>query len=63
MIPPDYDIILDNPVETREDVVDNLNLLYDLPRPFTLNVYSLRTIPNTELERQLKELNISISEI
>ena len=63
MIPPAYDVILDNPIETREDVVTNLEFLYRLARPYTLNVYSLRTIPNTELEQQLDELEISIDEI
>lgn len=63
MIPPAYDIIVDNPVETREDVVENLRFLYNLPRPFTLNIFSLRTIPNTELERQMRERAISLDEI
>lgn len=63
MIPPAYDIILDNPIETREDVQANLSFLRKLPRPFTLNVYSLRTIPNTVLEKQMRERGLSIDEI
>lgn len=63
MIPPAYDIIVDNPVETKEDVVTNLKFLKGLPRPYTLNVFSLRVIPNTHLEIQMKELKISIDEI
>lgn len=63
MIPPAYDIILDNPIETREDIHKNLDLLYELARPYTLNIYSLRTIPNTHLEKQLEDLEISIDEI
>lgn len=63
MIPPAYDIILDNPVETRQDVVDNLEFLNRLPRPFTLNIYSLRAIPNTELDRQMQGRRISLDEI
>ena len=63
MIPPAYDIIVDNPVETREDVVENLQFLYNLARPFTLNIFSLRSIPNTELERQMKERKISLDDI
>ena len=35
-IPPAYDIIMDNPIETRQDVVDTLELLYRMPRPYTL---------------------------
>lgn len=63
MIPPAYDIILDNPVESREDVVENLEFLHRLARPFTLNIYSLRSIPNTELEKQLQTLKVSLDEI
>ena len=62
-IPPTYDIIVDNPIETREDVIDTLELLYELDRPYTLNVYSLKVIPNTELERLLKERGLDIEEI
>ena len=65
IIPPAYDIILDNPVETKSDVHDTLRLVNNMPRPFTLNIFSLRSIPNTELELQLKELkstNFSIGD-
>ena len=63
MIPPAYDIIVDNPIETKEDVEINLRFLKELPRPYTLNVYSLRIIPNTNLEKQMNELKISLDEI
>ncbi|MBF0503758.1 MAG: radical SAM protein [Candidatus Omnitrophica bacterium] len=59
MIPPTYDIILDNPIETRQDVIDTLEFIYHMPRPFTLNIFSLRVMPNTELERNFKQMNIS----
>lgn len=55
MIPPAYDIIVDNPIETKEDVDATLRLLYELPRPFTLNIFSLRVMPNTEMARQFEE--------
>lgn len=58
MIPPTYDIILDNPVETRQDVIDSLRFVYDMPRPYSLNIFSLRLMPNTELANRLKEMNI-----
>jgi radical SAM superfamily enzyme YgiQ (UPF0313 family) len=62
-LPPAYDLIVDNPIETRQDVVDTLQLLYDLPRPYTLFIYSLKVIPNTELERLIKERGIDLDEI
>jgi radical SAM superfamily enzyme YgiQ (UPF0313 family) len=62
-LPPAYDLIVDNPVETRQDVVDTLELIYGLPRPYTLFIYSLRVIPNTELERLIKERGVELDEI
>lgn len=58
MIPPSYDFILDNPIETREDLVDTLELIYKMRRPFTLNLFSLRMQPNTTMARQFEELKI-----
>ena len=63
MIPPTYDIILDNPIETKQDVVDTLELLYEMPRPFILQIYGLRIIPNTTLADDLKKMNISLKDI
>ena len=49
MIPPAFDIISDNPWETRDDVVQTLKFLYELKRPYTLTILSLRVFPNTRL--------------
>jgi radical SAM superfamily enzyme YgiQ (UPF0313 family) len=62
-IPPAYDVIMDNPVETREDVIDTLELLYEMDRPYTLFIYSLKVIPNTQLETLMKERGIDLDEI
>lgn len=59
-LPPSYDFIVDNPVETRQDVIDTLELVYRLARPFTLNVLSLRIIPNTVLEKQMQEKGFDV---
>jgi len=55
MIPPAYDIIVDIPVEEKDDVEKTIRLVHEMPRPFTLSVFSLRLIPGTELEKQIKE--------
>jgi hypothetical protein len=62
-IPPAYDIIVDNPVETRQDVIDTLELLYKIDRPYTLYIYSLKIIPNTEMSRAMTERGIDLEGI
>lgn len=62
-IPPAYDIIVDNPIETAEDVKDTLRMIYRLARPYILYIYSLRIIPNTTLEQQMKELGVKVEDI
>ena len=49
IIPPFYDMIIDNPIETAEDKLKTLKLLNELKRPYLLYVYSLRVIPGTKL--------------
>ncbi len=49
MIPPSYDIITDNPLETREDVVATAQLLFNLERPYFLNIFGLRVFPKTKM--------------
>ena len=46
-----------------EDIEATLRLIYDMPRPFALNIFSLRYIPNTELGRQLASLDIEVEGI
>jgi radical SAM superfamily enzyme YgiQ (UPF0313 family) len=62
-LPPAYDLIVDNPIETRQDVIDTLQVIYDMPRPYTLFIYSLKVIPNTELERLIKERGVEVDKI
>ncbi|MBF0296026.1 MAG: B12-binding domain-containing radical SAM protein [Magnetococcales bacterium] len=59
MVAPSYDIIVDNPIETSQDILATVRLVNDLPRPFTLSIFSLRTIPYTELEQQLESVAAS----
>ncbi len=63
MIPPAFDIILDNPIETVEDNHATLDLIHTMPRPFTLNVFSLRIIPNTGMAAAFKKRGVDIDDI
>ena len=63
MVAPAYDIIIDNPIETPDDTRATVDLLYEMPRPFTANVYSLRIIPNTTLAKQFEAKGVSVPSI
>jgi len=63
MIPPAYDIILENPIEKPEDTRATIDLLYEIPRPFTLNIYALRLIPNTQLTKDIIERGLDVPSI
>mgnify|MGYP003974731449 FL=1 len=47
--PPQYDIILDNPWETDENLEETLMFLTKLPSPYRMGFYSLTFYPETEL--------------
>lgn len=49
LYPPCYHVILDNPWETTEDVLETLDTVLKLPRPFWLKRASLVLFPGTEL--------------
>jgi radical SAM superfamily enzyme YgiQ (UPF0313 family) len=53
--PPQYDIILDNPWETDENLEETLLFLTKLPSPYRLGFYSLTFYPETELYDKAKK--------
>ena len=63
MLPPAYDIILENPIETPEDTRATVDMIYEMPRPYTLNIYALRIIPNTTMAKQFEDRGIDIPSI
>jgi len=63
MIPPDFDVITDNPTETREDIVASLRLYNSFDRPLTLNVFSLRKFPGTKLTEYFEENGIECPDL
>lgn len=46
---PLYDMITNNPLETDETRRETLELLFDLPRPYHLRLFSMRFFPATAL--------------
>lgn len=50
--PPKYDIILDNPYETLEDLQDTIRLLMRIPPPYQVQPFSLVFIPGTDLHNK-----------
>lgn len=57
---PRYDIILNNPWETDDDLTETLMFFARFPKPYLLNMFSLIFYPGTELyERAVKDGMIS----
>ena len=57
-----YDFILDNPYETNEDIVETLEFILKIPRPFHLQLFSLIFFPGTELYNTAKKDKIITDE-
>lgn len=51
---PRFDIILNNPYENEEQVIESLTFLATLPAPFRLSLYSLVLYPGTALYEKAK---------
>ena len=54
ILPPLYDFILDNDYEKECDILETLNLILNLPRPYRLQLFSLVLYPGTELYAKAK---------
>ena len=54
LFPPDYHIIIDNPWETDDDLLETLKLLLKIPKPYGLCIASLSFFPGTELYNKAK---------
>lgn len=63
ILPPDYHVILDNPWETQEDVIDTVRLLMQVPKPFGLCISSLVFFPQTPLYLKAKSEGLIKDEI
>jgi radical SAM superfamily enzyme YgiQ (UPF0313 family) len=52
---PCYDIILDNPYETDEDLIATIDFLLRLPKPFRFQLFSLVLFPGSQLYDRAKK--------
>ncbi|KQC07040.1 MAG: hypothetical protein APR62_07170 [Smithella sp. SDB] len=50
-----YDVILDNPFETDENLIDTVLTLIKTPKPFYTQFFSLSFYPGTELQKRALE--------
>ena len=53
---PMYDVIVDNPYESRKDKYETIKLISKIPRPYYLQLFSLTFFPESALyERALQD--------
>lgn len=57
-LPPRYDVIVDNPFETRDDVAQTVELLSRMKRPYFIQYFCLTLLPGTELAAKAQEEGI-----
>ena len=57
-----YDIVLDNPYETEEDLLQTLELTLSIPKPFQFQLFSLCLYQGTELNRRAIEDGIDFED-
>jgi len=62
LLPPTYDFIIDNPLETRDDILETVDLMLTLPKPNRLQLFSLVVFPETALFHQLREAGLPVPE-
>jgi radical SAM superfamily enzyme YgiQ (UPF0313 family) len=50
-----YDVILDNPFEEEEDVVNTLRVLQQIPKPFQLQLFTLTFYKGTDIYHMMQQ--------
>lgn len=55
ILPPLYDFILDNPYETDEDRIENLNFMLEIPEPRAFQLFSLVPFPGTAIYNRMEK--------
>ncbi|MBT3220673.1 MAG: radical SAM protein [Proteobacteria bacterium] len=60
--PPQYDLLCDIPYETRQDQLETLRLVSQLPKPYRLQVFSVVFYPGTSLYAAALADNLIVDE-
>ena len=60
---PVYDFIIDNPFEDEKDLVETLQMIQRFPKPYHLNIFSMRFFPGTELYQMARARGLVVDEI
>ncbi|GAB7081724.1 B12-binding domain-containing radical SAM protein [Megalodesulfovibrio paquesii] len=55
LLPPHYHVIMDNPWETMDDLMQTVHLLHQIPKPYGLAISSLVFFPGTAISRKAQE--------
>jgi len=53
-----YDFIFDSPFATEDDFIETIKLIRGLPKPFLINMFSLKYFPNTEITEMAFEAGL-----
>lgn len=58
MVAPSFEMIVDNPFETVEQLYETLDFLDQTPGPFTISLFSLQFMPGTALSQATTEYSV-----
>jgi len=58
MAAPSFEVIVDNPFETQEELYQTVDFLAATPGPFTMNLFSLQFMPGTALSREATDAQL-----
>lgn len=58
-----YDFIIDNPYESDKDIINTLNLMVQIPKPYKVNIFSLVLYPGTKLYYDAIENKVAFQEV
>lgn len=58
MVAPSYEMIVDNPFETQEQLYQTVDFLDQTPGPFTISLFSLQFMPGTALSEEVTDYSL-----